>query len=306
VCIYIYIYIHTHTHTHTFTHTHTHTHFTRRFVFVWLCRRASTTRSNLSAPRASSTYEQSPRDASFLFTLSTLISHKLSTRKERPQRMRREALQHNTPLPRGQASCGSVHGSVAHSYWHNRVGETTRNYPVVCRPTAYVYVRLRRRASTTRFSWSAPRASSTRGQSPHYVAFVFKLPTLTTHKLSTREAIDYRIVPGRFPQQGWGNQEAWPRDGGLLCWSASLHILCKKAHGLCVCVNLQACLDHTFQLKRASCLVNPRSGYETELNYHQTAAPLSVAVVSIIIYIYMNIDIRIVFIHIYIALCIYI
>mmetsp|Transcript_16912 Transcript_16912/g.42263 ORF Transcript_16912/g.42263 Transcript_16912/m.42263 type:complete len:649 (+) Transcript_16912:421-2367(+) len=29
----------------------------------------------------------------------------------------------------------------------------------------------------------------------------------------------------------------------------------------------QACLDHTFQLKQASCLVNPRAGYETSLNY---------------------------------------
>ena len=28
----------------------------------------------------------------------------------------------------------------------------------------------------------------------------------------------------------------------------------------------QACLDHTFGGKRASCLVNPRAGYETTLN----------------------------------------
>lgn len=28
---------------------------------------------------------------------------------------------------------------------------------------------------------------------------------------------------------------------------------------------MQACLDHTFKGQRASCLVNPRSGYETEL-----------------------------------------
>jgi 2,4-dienoyl-CoA reductase (NADPH2) len=29
---------------------------------------------------------------------------------------------------------------------------------------------------------------------------------------------------------------------------------------------MQACLDHTFKGQRASCLVNPRSGYELELN----------------------------------------
>ena len=32
----------------------------------------------------------------------------------------------------------------------------------------------------------------------------------------------------------------------------------------------QACLDHTFKMQRASCLVNPRAGYETELNYTPT------------------------------------
>jgi 2,4-dienoyl-CoA reductase (NADPH2) len=34
----------------------------------------------------------------------------------------------------------------------------------------------------------------------------------------------------------------------------------------------QACLDHVFKNKQASCLVNPRAGFETELNY--TTAPL--------------------------------
>ena len=32
----------------------------------------------------------------------------------------------------------------------------------------------------------------------------------------------------------------------------------------------QACLDHTFQAATASCLVNPRAGYETTLNYTPT------------------------------------
>ncbi|HAD44733.1 MAG TPA: NADPH-dependent 2,4-dienoyl-CoA reductase, partial [Alcanivorax sp.] len=32
----------------------------------------------------------------------------------------------------------------------------------------------------------------------------------------------------------------------------------------CIACN-QACLDHTFELKRASCLVNPRACHETEL-----------------------------------------
>jgi len=42
----------------------------------------------------------------------------------------------------------------------------------------------------------------------------------------------------------------------------------------------QACLDHTFQLKTCSCLVNPRACHETELNYLPTESPKKIAVVG--------------------------
>ncbi|MGZ3240966.1 MAG: oxidoreductase, partial [Burkholderiaceae bacterium] len=47
----------------------------------------------------------------------------------------------------------------------------------------------------------------------------------------------------------------------------------------CIACN-QACLDHTFANKRASCLVNPRAGYETELVYRNAVKPRRVAVVG--------------------------
>ena len=47
----------------------------------------------------------------------------------------------------------------------------------------------------------------------------------------------------------------------------------------CIACN-QACLDHTFANKRASCLVNPRAGHETELVYREGTAPKRVAVVG--------------------------
>ncbi|SEK64233.1 2,4-dienoyl-CoA reductase [Pseudoxanthomonas sp. GM95] len=47
----------------------------------------------------------------------------------------------------------------------------------------------------------------------------------------------------------------------------------------CIACN-QACLDHVFQNKRASCLVNPRACAETELVYRKTAAPRRIAVVG--------------------------
>lgn len=47
----------------------------------------------------------------------------------------------------------------------------------------------------------------------------------------------------------------------------------------CIACN-QACLDHTFQAKRASCLVNPRACHETELRYLPTQHKKKIAVVG--------------------------
>jgi 2,4-dienoyl-CoA reductase (NADPH2) len=48
---------------------------------------------------------------------------------------------------------------------------------------------------------------------------------------------------------------------------------------VCIACN-QACLDHVFVNKKASCLVNPRACRETELVYRPSAAPKKVAVVG--------------------------
>jgi len=47
----------------------------------------------------------------------------------------------------------------------------------------------------------------------------------------------------------------------------------------CIACN-QACLDHTFEMKLTSCLVNPRACHETELNYEPVEAPRYIAVVG--------------------------
>jgi 2,4-dienoyl-CoA reductase (NADPH2) len=47
----------------------------------------------------------------------------------------------------------------------------------------------------------------------------------------------------------------------------------------CIACN-QACLDHTFQMKISSCLVNPRACHETELNYTPTDNPKRIAVIG--------------------------
>src|SRR3546814_14389933 len=54
-----------------------------------------------------------------------------------------------------------------------------------------------------------------------------------------------------------------------------------KAHEINTCIACnQACLDHVFQNRRASCLVNPRACHETELEYTPTNAPGRIAVVG--------------------------
>ena len=47
----------------------------------------------------------------------------------------------------------------------------------------------------------------------------------------------------------------------------------------CIACN-QACLDHVFEQKTASCLVNPRACAETELNYAKAASPKAIAVIG--------------------------
>ena len=66
---------------------------------------------------------------------------------------------------------------------------------------------------------------------------------------------------------------------------ADSHFVIKAASGrvdeinTCIGCN-QACLDHTFSNKRASCLVNPRACHETELVYSKAATRRKVAVVG--------------------------
>lgn len=52
-----------------------------------------------------------------------------------------------------------------------------------------------------------------------------------------------------------------------------------KDINICIACN-QACLDHTFQGKTCSCLVNPRACRETELNYHPVENVKAIAVVG--------------------------
>jgi len=55
----------------------------------------------------------------------------------------------------------------------------------------------------------------------------------------------------------------------------------EKSDEINTCIGCnQACLDHVFQQKVASCLVNPRACHETELNYYPTENKKKIAVIG--------------------------
>ena len=62
-------------------------------------------------------------------------------------------------------------------------------------------------------------------------------------------------------------------------WPAKARAGKPETINTCIACN-QACLDHIFVNKRATCLVNPRAAHETELVYRPTTAPKRVAVVG--------------------------
>ena len=62
-------------------------------------------------------------------------------------------------------------------------------------------------------------------------------------------------------------------------WAAKARVGTPQAINTCIACN-QACLDHVFENKLASCLVNPRACHETDLIYRKTFAPKTVAVVG--------------------------
>jgi 2,4-dienoyl-CoA reductase (NADPH2) len=62
-------------------------------------------------------------------------------------------------------------------------------------------------------------------------------------------------------------------------WPAKAQAGTPQAINTCIACN-QACLDHVFAGKVASCLVNPRAAHETELTYIPTPSPRRIAVVG--------------------------
>lgn len=100
------------------------------------------------------------------------------------------------------------------------------------------------------------------------------IPLVATNRINTPEVADQILA------DGCADMVSMARP-----FLADAEFVNKAAEGradeinTCIACN-QACLDHTFQAKRASCLVNPRAGHERTLNYLPTTTAKKYAVVG--------------------------
>ncbi len=100
------------------------------------------------------------------------------------------------------------------------------------------------------------------------------IPVCASNRINTAEVAEDIIASG---------------DADLISMArpflADPHFVNKAAEGradeinICIACN-QACLDHTFEMKRASCLVNPQACHETELVYIPVTNKKKVAVIG--------------------------
>jgi 2,4-dienoyl-CoA reductase (NADPH2) len=101
-----------------------------------------------------------------------------------------------------------------------------------------------------------------------------KIPLITTNRINMPEIAEKILAEGQadmvsmarplLADPDWVKKTASGREAEI---------------NTCIACN-QACLDHIFQGKRCSCLVNPRACYEKELNYIPTTLKKRIAIVG--------------------------
>ncbi|MDQ3289498.1 MAG: NADPH-dependent 2,4-dienoyl-CoA reductase [Pseudomonadota bacterium] len=100
------------------------------------------------------------------------------------------------------------------------------------------------------------------------------LPLITTNRINMPEVAERILADGDADMVSMARPLLADPDWVVKARNARVDEI-----NTCIACN-QACLDHVFENKRASCLVNPRACSETELNYFPTRTPLRVAVVG--------------------------
>ena len=100
------------------------------------------------------------------------------------------------------------------------------------------------------------------------------VPLITTNRINTPEVAEQVLADGHADMVSMARP-----------FLADAHFMSKARDNradrinTCIACN-QACLDHAFEKKRATCLVNPRACYETELTYEPVDTVKRIAVVG--------------------------
>ena len=101
-----------------------------------------------------------------------------------------------------------------------------------------------------------------------------KIPLVTTNRINTPDVAEAVLADGCADMVSMARP--FLADPDFVNKAAE-----GRADAISTCIGCnQACLDHIFQGKLTSCLVNPRACRETELNYLPTTAPKKLAVVG--------------------------
>jgi len=100
------------------------------------------------------------------------------------------------------------------------------------------------------------------------------LPLITTNRINTPEVAEKILASGQADMVSMARP--FLADADFVNKAAA-----NKSDEINTCIGCnQACLDHVFKQKRASCLVNPRACYETELTFELTDKRKKLAVIG--------------------------
>ncbi|WP_151840082.1 oxidoreductase [Acinetobacter soli] len=101
-----------------------------------------------------------------------------------------------------------------------------------------------------------------------------KVPLITSNRINTPEMAEYVLASGHADIISMARPMLADPEFALKARQG-------RSDEINTCIGCnQACLDHIFNGKVASCLVNPRACHETELNFKAAATPKKIAVVG--------------------------
>lgn len=100
------------------------------------------------------------------------------------------------------------------------------------------------------------------------------IPLITTNRINTPEVAEQILADGHADMISMARP--FLADAFFVVKARE-----NRSNEINTCIGCnQACLDHIFKRKQATCLVNPRAGYETELQYLPTKQQKKLAVVG--------------------------